>query len=299
MNRPLRIGVINLMPRLETYEPSLRAALSPPGFPQHCVELVGIRLASHGYRSSDPEYLRTRYRSYDEVTREAALDGLLLTGAPVETLDFSAVHYWEELAALLRRARREVPSTLGLCWGAMALASLEGIDKVNLPQKVFGVFEHVLSPEGRAWLPSLGATYRCAQSRHAGLDDTSVTQAIRDGRVLSLARSNVTGHTLLISFDRRVVMHLGHPEYEPSRIIWEWDRDRRVGRPDVAPPVGFDVEGRTPTLPWEADSRAFFQAWISGVLSSSRAWTSPSANMWTSTRTGPGSCSRRVSCEGG
>jgi homoserine O-succinyltransferase len=263
---PLRIGVINLMPRLETYEPSLRSALSPEDSPQRCVELVGIRLASHGYRSSDPEFLRARYRSYDEVTREAPLDGLLLTGAPVETLDFPAVHYWEELASLLRRARREVPSTLGLCWGAMALAFLEGIAKVNLPQKVFGVFDHEFSPEGRAWLPSLGGSYRCPQSRHAGLDDASVARATRDGRVRSLARSDATGHTLLVTGDRRVVMHLGHPEYEPSRIAFEWDRDRAAGREGVSSPAGFDPGGRTPLLPWEADSRAFFRAWIGGLL---------------------------------
>jgi homoserine O-succinyltransferase len=232
---------------------------------------VGIRLASHGYRSSDPEHLRAHYRGYDEVTREAPLDGLLLTGAPVETLDFSAVHYWGELASLLRRARREVPSTLGLCWGAMALAFLEGIDKINLPRKVFGAFEHELSPEGRAWLPSLGGTYRCPQSRHAGLDDASVDQAIRQGRVLSLARSDAAGHTLLVTPDRRVVMHLGHPEYEPSRIAFEWDRDRVAGRPGVAPPVGFDAEGRTPTLPWEAHSRAFFRAWMGDLLAATSA----------------------------
>jgi homoserine O-succinyltransferase len=266
VTRPLRVGVLNLMPRLETYEPSLRAALSSGDSPQRCVELVGIRLASHGYRSSDPEHLRAHYRGYDEVTREAPLDGLLLTGAPVETLDFPAVHYWQELAFLLYRARREVSSTLGLCWGAMALASLEGIAKVNLPRKIFGAFDHELSPEGRAWLPSLGGSYRCPQSRHAGLEEASVARAIRDGRVLSLARSDATGHTLLVTGDRRVVMHLGHPEYEPSRIAFEWDRDRAAGREDVTSPAGFDPEGRTPLLSWEADSRAFFRAWVGGLL---------------------------------
>jgi homoserine O-succinyltransferase len=254
--------VINLMPRLETYEPSLVGALARAGGPGEDVQFAWLRLATHGYRSSDPAHLEAHYRSYDAAMKEAPLDGLLLTGAPVETLEFEAVHYWEELAGILRRARSEVPSTLGVCWGAMALAALEGISKVTLPRKVFGAFSHELSAEGRAWLPSLGATYRCAQSRHAGLEDASVERAIRGGRVVPLARGVEAGSTLLATRDRRVLMHLGHPEYEPSRITFEWERDRSAGRPDVTAPAGFDEEGQTPQAPWEADSRAFFRAWL-------------------------------------
>lgn len=262
----LRIGVINLMPRLETYEPLLLRSLVG-AHPQARVALAWIRLETHAYRSSNPAHLQAHYRSYEATLRAAPLDGLLLTGAPVETLPFEEVHYWEELASVLRHARRNVPTTLGVCWGAMALAALEGISKGTLPRKVFGAFEHQLSAEGRAWLPSLGGVLRCAQSRHAGLDDASVARAIQEGRVASLARGDEAGHTLLTTTDQRIVMHLGHPEYEPDRIAFEWARDRGAGRADVVAPAGFDADGSRPTVPWEVDSRAFFRRWIDSMLS--------------------------------
>ncbi len=253
----LRVGVINLMPRLETYEPLLVDALRP-----HDVEPVWIRLATHGYRSSDPAHLAARYQTWESALARGPLDAVLLTGAPVESIDFTAVRYWDELRAVLADARKRCSSTLGVCWGAMALAALEGVEKVCLPRKVFGAYEHPLTAEGARWLPSLGGRYRCAQSRHAGLDRASVARAERDGRVVTLAASEATGPTLLATRDGAAVMHLGHPEYEPGRIAFEWARDREAGRDDVAPPAGFDAEGRRPTLPWRADSEAFFQAWI-------------------------------------
>lgn len=254
---PLRVGVINLMPRLETYEPLLAAALAP-----HGVATVWIRLASHAYRSSDPRHLAERYRTWSDALAEGPLDAVLLTGAPVELLDFSAVRYWDELRAVLGDARAQGAHTLGVCWGAMALAALEGIAKISLSRKVFGAFEHPLTAPGSRWLPTLGGRYRCAQSRHAGLDPAAVTRAEREGRVVTLAADEAAGPTLLATADGRVVMHLGHPEYEPERIAFEWARDRAAGRADVPSPTGFDAEGRSPAVPWRDHSAAFFQRWI-------------------------------------
>jgi len=250
--RRARVAVINLMPRAETYEALLVAALGPSVHP------VWVRLATHGYQSSDAGHLAARYVAWGDA---GPLDAVLLTGAPVETLPFTDVRYWDELRALLADARSRDLPVLGLCWGAMALASLFGIVKVNLPKKVFGAFEHPLTEAGRGWLPTLGGRYRCAQSRHAGLDEASVTWAERDHRVLRLAHAPATGTTLLATPDFRVVMHLGHPEYDASRIAYEWARDRAAGRGDVDPPVGFDGEGVSPMVPWARDSVAFFEAW--------------------------------------
>jgi homoserine O-succinyltransferase len=259
----LRIGVINLMPRAETYEPLLIRSLVLPGV---LVELRWIRLESHGYRSSDRFHMENHYKTYDATLLGGALDGLVLTGAPVETLEFEAVHYWRELMEVLRHARRHVPRTLGICWGGMALAALEGIRKETLGRKVFGAFDHELSAEGRALMPSLGGVYRCAQSRHAGLVGASVEEAEREGRVRVLARGEEPGTTLLTSADRRMWMHLGHPEYEPERIAFEWSRDQAAGRLDVGAPAGFDATGTRPDAPWAEDARGFFADWLSSVL---------------------------------
>jgi homoserine O-succinyltransferase/O-acetyltransferase len=257
--RPLRVGVINLMPRVETYEPSLVAALASGPV---AVELVWIRLESHVYRSSDPAHLAARYVTWAEALADGPLDGLVLTGAPVEELPFASVRYWSELTAVLTHARRHVASTLGLCWGALALAALEGLAKRPLPRKLFGAFEFALTPAGASFAPAAGASMWCAQSRHAGLDEDDVARAEREGAVEVYARSEAAGTCLLATPDRRVVMHLGHPEYEPDRIAAEWARDVARGRTDVPAPSHYGPDGIAPEARWEAHSRAFFAAWI-------------------------------------
>lgn len=252
VRRTPRVGVVNLMPRAETYEPLIRAALGRD------VEIVWLRLDTHGYRSSDPAHLA---QSYVRAADAARLDALLLTGAPVETLPFSEVRYWDELRALLERTRAQGTAVMGVCWGAMALAKLHGIEKETLPRKVFGAYEDTLTLAGRRLLPGQGGRYRCAQSRHAGIVERDVQRAEREGRVVVLARGEESGTTLLASADGAVLMHLGHPEYEPSRIAYEWSRDRAAGREDVRAPRGFDAAGERVVLPWERDSRALFRAW--------------------------------------
>ena len=264
-NRTLRIGVLNLMPRLETYEPGLLAAVGSAGVP---FTPVGIRLESHAYRSSDPAHLAAHYQTIDQALSTGPLDGLLLTGAPVEELPFEAVRYWAELQQVLDYARDHVGSTLGLCWGGMALAAREGGVKTGLPQKLFGAFEHVVTPAGAALLGvEAGSAFICPQSRHATITAESIART--DGRLRVLGHSDAVGATLLATPDQRVVMHLGHPEYAPSRIAFEWTRDRDLGRTDVPHPAGYDAEGTTPVVSWAKDSERLFGAWLRVVAARS------------------------------
>lgn len=256
--RPLRVGILNVMPRLEEYEPLL---LGPLGRVDRDVEPVFLRLESHGYGSSDRDHLARFYRPLAAALADGPLDGLVLTGAPVEELPFDEVRYLRELVGILDFARARIASTLGLCWGGMALAHLEGIPKVVRARKLFGVFP------GRAPRPHrlLGDAldFVCAQSRHSGLDEAALGRAEEAGRVRRVGGSLETGTTLFESADRRFVAHLGHPEYVADRLVFEWRRDRDLGRADVAPPVGFDPE--RPVEAW-ADHRArFFRAWIEGL----------------------------------
>ncbi|HEX5656233.1 MAG TPA: homoserine O-succinyltransferase [Polyangiales bacterium] len=238
----LRVGVINLMPSAEAYEPML---LEPLGRSAHWVEPIWIRLASHGYQSSDAAHLARHYRSFDEA---GALDGLILTGAPVEELPFAEVRYFAELQGLLERARTSIPSTVGLCWGGMALAQLLGVGKVRFARKLFGVYP----------LEGFGP---CAQSRHAGLDLTQLGEAEAHGSVRVLA-----GDTLVESTDGRYLMHLGHPEYTPARLRFEYLRDRELGRADVDPPLAVEDDASPSPLP---HGITFFANWLA-VLDRSR-----------------------------
>jgi homoserine O-succinyltransferase/O-acetyltransferase len=252
VSRPLRIGIVNLMPEAERYAAMLLSALARAGGPEHTP--VFIRLESHGYASSDAAEL-ARYRSYADALAEGPLDGLVLTGAPVEHLDFSEVRYFDELRALLQHARTQVPTTLGLCWGGLALAHLAGIDKRAIAPKLFGLVPLDVREDT--------AGTHCAQSRHAGLDEASVARAVSGGHVVVRARTSAGEATWLESADGRVTMHLGHPEYVPERLAFEHERDVQRGRGDVTAPVHMhEASART----GHADhARAFFGEWLARV----------------------------------
>jgi homoserine O-succinyltransferase len=250
---PLRLGIINVMPRAETYEPLLRRMFEASPAP----ELIFLRLRSHSYSSSDPSHL-ARYYSMAESALAGELDALVLTGAPVEALAFEEVRYWRELESLLRGARAAKIPTLGICWGGLALAALEGIPKVQLTQKLFGVFE------GR-WLveahPLRGAPgMACPQSRHASVDEHALEARARAGDLRLLVHGDGTGHTLFETTDGLATMHLGHPEYEVERLLQEWQRDRERRRTDVGAPVGVDLEH--PQTTWRDASHDFMGRWL-------------------------------------
>lgn len=256
--RAARVAILNVMPKLQEYEPLL---LGPLGRAGRDVEPVFVRLESHGYGSSDQEHLARFYRPLAAALADGPLDGLVLTGAPVEEIPFAEVRYFRELVAILDFARARIASTLGLCWGGMALAHLEGVPKVVHPRKLFGVFEGTAPAPHRL----LGDERRfvCAQSRHSGVDERELARAEEEGRVRRIGGSPETGTTLFESSDGRFVMHLGHPEYVAERVAFEWRRDRELGRSDVGPPAGFDPE--RPTEAWADHRERFFQAWIEGL----------------------------------
>jgi homoserine O-succinyltransferase len=252
--RPLRIGIINIMPRVESYERCLRAPLTRAPWP---VQPVWIRLRTHAYSSSDGDRITKLYRTYEDA-QARGLNGLILTGAPVEDLEFSDVTYWPELSEILGRAN--VPTTLGLCWGGLALAKLLGIEKRCYPQKLFGVFQNRrLAAKGQL-LGNGGERFWCAQSRHSGIGDDVLECAEKAGIVRLLAHAPETGYTVFETPDHAYVMHLGHPEYEPSRLVEEWERDAKLGRPDVAPPANLDL--RAPRNIWYDHRTALFADWL-------------------------------------
>lgn len=256
-DRPVRVGIVNIMPKLEAYEPLLLGPLSRATRP---VEPVLIRLTTHRYASSDQAHLERHYRSFTEAVDEAPLDGLILTGAPVEDLEFEDVSYWPELTQLLDYARGQIASTLGLCWGGLALARMLGIPKLLYPRKLFGVYAHRRLVDAHPLLAGQPAAFPCAHSRHAGIADAELERAARDGRVRLLGHAPDTGYTLFETPDHRFVMHLGHPEYVADRLVFEWNRDQSLGRTDVPPPRDFDPEN--PVTSWHAHREALFDRWI-------------------------------------
>ena len=264
--RPLRIGILNIMPMAETYEYTI---LQPLGRSILQIEPVFVRLKSHAYKTSNWEHIRSAYVTFEEAMQPQPLDGLLLTGAPVEELAFEQVHYWEELAPILLEARQRCASTLGLCWGGMALARILGMEKMIFKRKLFGVFSTRNIERHHPITGDTDDTFWCPQSRHSGVDDVELEQQQLAGNVRLLAYAPETGYTIFESSDRRFIMHLGHPEYEPERLVFEYARDRQLGREDLDPPLNLNLE--MPLNTWRSHRNEFFSQWIKFVYENSCA----------------------------
>lgn len=256
--RALRIGVLNIMPKAETYEFSL---LHPLGRSVLQIEPVWIRLKTHKYNSSNQFHLDKLYVPFEEAIEKQDLDGLIVTGAPVEDIPFEEVIYWPEVKSILHYAKSNVISTLGICWGGLALAKFLGIDKEDCKKKVFGVYKTFNLDREHSVTGEMDDEFWCAQSRHAGISD-SVIEEYRDKGLLHLLAycSEGAGYTIFESTDKRFLIHLGHPEYEPQRLIDEYNRDRLRGRKDVEPPKNFDM--KNPVNTWRSHRIEFFSQWI-------------------------------------
>jgi len=255
--RALRIGIMNIMPKAEAYEFSLLHAL---GRSILQIDPVWIRLETHTYKSSDWEHLKSLYVTFDEAVGCSPLDGLILTGAPVEDIPFEDVTYWDEVRGILGYARRHIPATLGICWGGLALAKQLSIEKTVFPRKLFGVFEtRNLDPRHRI-TGEMDDVFWCPQSRFSGIPDKAMIQARDRGAVNLLAYSAEAGYTIFESADHRTLMHLGHPEYNAQRLVDEYLRDLQARKPGVEPPKNLSLEN--PVNRWKGQGTEFFSQWL-------------------------------------
>jgi len=255
--RPLRVGILNIMPHGELYEPYLLFPLSRTIIQ---VEPVWIRLHSHKYKTTDLNHLNLYYDYLENVITRGSLDGLIVTGAPVEEMPYEEVTYWEEITTILAFARQNATSTLGICWGGLALAKMLGIEKEPLPLKLFGVFETENLDRSHPITEELDDLFWCVQSRHSGISDHELEIERDRGTVNLLAHSDHGGYTIFESVDHRFLMHLGHPEYEAHRLVEEYRRDAALGRTDVPLPANLDIE--RPINRWRSHGLEIFAQWV-------------------------------------
>ncbi len=253
--RPLRIGILNIMPLGKQYEFNL---LHPLGLSPLQIEPIWIRLKSHSYRTWDLEHLKNLYIHWEDAMSPTALDGLIITGAPVEHLPFEEVNYWNELVNLIDEARVKCASTLGLCWAGFAMAYMAGVEKNNFKQKLFGVFPMKSLVPGHSLMGTQDDEFLCPQSRHAGLSDMEMEKAEKKGKLRLLAYGEKVGYTIFETPDQRQLMHLGHPEYNVDRLKSEMERDKKRG--DVPPPVNFNLKNSSTS--WRSHRNLLFQQWL-------------------------------------
>jgi homoserine O-succinyltransferase len=233
------------------------------------IEPVWIRLKTHVYKTSDHRHLDRFYVPFQDAVSDRPLDGMILTGAPVEHLPFEQVTYWEELSAILRFARTNIASTVGICWGGLALAKMLGIEKVVFPVKVFGMYESHNLDRTHPVTGGLDDVFFCPESRHAGIEDAVLDEAQSRGHVKCLAHAPGAGYEIFESADRRYLMHLGHPEYQAERFIAEYTRDMHKGRTDVPAPLNVDLTA--PINRWRTHGAEFFGQWVRYVYESANS----------------------------
>ncbi len=253
--RPLRIGILNIMPLGKQYEFNL---LHPLGLSPLQIEPIWIRLKSHLYRTWDLDHLKNLYVYWEEAMSPTPLDGLIITGAPVEHLEFEEVTYWKELVNLIEEAEFKCASTLGLCWAGFAMAYMAGVDKHNFNKKLFGVYPMRSLVPGHSLMGTQDDEFLCPQSRHAGLPDIEMEKAEKKGKLRLLAYGEKVGYTIFETPDQRQLMHLGHPEYNVDRLKSETERDKKRG--DVPPPENFDLSKSNTS--WRSHRNLLFQQWL-------------------------------------
>ncbi|MGM0462865.1 MAG: homoserine O-succinyltransferase [Fibrobacterota bacterium] len=262
--RPLRIGILNIMPEAENYEFNL---LFPLGRSVLQIQPIWIKLNSHSYKSSSSTHLKRHYLSFEDAVEKKHLDGLIISGAPVEHIPFQEVKYWEELTAIMNYARKNIVSTLGICWGGMALTKHLGIDKTLFDKKLFGVFETRNIAPNHPVTGEMDDLYWCPNSRYAGYRDAVLEKAQNENRLNLLAHSKEVGYVIFESADQRFLMHLGHFEYNANRLVEEYKRDIEKGIPIAAP---HNVDLHNPINRWRTHNLEFFSEWIRYVYETTK-----------------------------
>jgi len=259
--RPLRIAIMNLMPTKEATETQLLRLL---GNTPLQVEIVLLHPITHESRHTSQDHLDTFYKSFAEI-KQRRFDGMIITGAPIEHLQFEEVNYWEELREILDWTATHVTSTFHICWGAQAgLYHHYGIPKYPLERKMFGVFAHQgnkASLNGMTLLRGFDDIFYVPHSRHTEIRRVDI-EKIPDLEIL--AESPEAGVYLVASKDGRQIFATGHSEYDLNTLKAEYERDAAKGLPIHVPCNYFpdDDPTKTPVQRWRSHANLLFSNWL-------------------------------------
>ncbi len=256
--RPLKIAVLNLMPTKITTETQLIRLLSNSSLQ---IELTLLQTATHRSTHTSAEHMESFYKNFDDVKNDN-FDGLIITGAPVENLDFGEVNYWDELCGIMEWSKTHVFSTLHICWAAQAgLYYHFGIPKHPLDHKMFGVFRHyVLNPK-HPIVRGFDEEFLAPHSRHTEVREEDIAKV---PELELIAKSDIAGPYIIAARNSRMLFVTGHSEYDFDTLSKEYFRDRDKGL-DIALPYNYfpgdDPEKRPPNL-WRGHANLLFSNWL-------------------------------------
>ena len=256
--RPLKLLILNLMPTKIVTETQLLRKFSNTPLQIH-VEL--LQMATHEAQNVDRGHLESFYTTFPEI-RDNYYDGLVITGAPVENLDFESVDYWPELCEIMAWSRTHVHATLHICWGAQAALFYHyGIPKYALPEKLFGVFQHVVLKKSSPLFRGFDDRFYAPHSRHTEVLEEDIRKV---PGLEVLAVSDEAGVFAVKTEDSRQFFFLGHLEYDRDTLKLEYLRDVEKGLP-IRPPRHYfpdDDPLRTPVVRWRSAGQLIYTNWL-------------------------------------
>ena len=256
--RPLKLALLNLMPLKEDTEIQFLRMLSNTPLQ---VDLTFLCVESYTSKHTPASHLNKFYKTFSEV-RNRKFDGLIITGAPVEQLDFEDVIYWKELQEIMDWSNDHVTSTFHICWGAQAgLYHHYGIRKIQLEKKLFGVYKHKVLHRKVPLVRGFDDVFYAPQSRYTGIDEEAVANH-PDLKVL--AASEETGSSIIVAKDGKQIFVTGHSEYDRLTLDKEYRRDLEKGI-EIQMPVNYYPQNdinQTPLLTWRANSNCLYSNWL-------------------------------------
>jgi homoserine O-succinyltransferase len=256
--RPLKIAILNLMPTKETTETQILRLI---GNTPLQVEFVLLHPKTHTSKNTSPEHLEMFYKTFDDV-KDEFFDGMIITGAPVEQLDFEEVTYWDELKQIMDWSNTNVTSTMHICWASQAgLYHHFGVPKYPLPEKMFGVFPHTTVSKHVKLLRGFDEVFYVPQSRHTEVRREDI-EKVPELEILS--ESEEAGVYIVATKDGRHIFVTGHSEYDALTLKWEYDRDKAKGLRVPVPKNYFpgDDPSKYPMITWRAHANLLFSNWL-------------------------------------
>ena len=256
--RPLEVGILNLMPLKEDTELQLLRSFSNTPLQ---VNVTLVNVSSHVSQNTAQSHLNEFYVSFAEA-KKRKFDGFIITGAPVEQLEFEEVDYWQELTEIMDWTRTNVTSTLHICWGAQAgLYHYYGIKKHLLETKLFGIYPHKVQSRKEPLVRGFDDVFYAPHSRHTQID---VNDIIACSELSLLAKSDEAGAYLMMAEEGRKIFVMGHPEYDRMTLDKEYRRDRDKGLPISVPKNYYpdDNPDNKPNLLWRAHCNTLYSNWL-------------------------------------
>lgn len=256
--RPMQIVILNLMPLKITTETHILRLLSNTPLQ---VEVVLLHTKDHISKHTPLVHLKTFYKTFEEISCRK-YDGMIITGAPIEHLEFEEVDYWRELQEIMEWVKTNVTSTMFICWGAQAgLYHYYGIPKYRMQEKMFGVFNHRINNTRVPIIRGFDEEFQAPHSRHTEIRKADI-EKVKELEII--AESDEAGVYMVMTKEGRQIFVTGHSEYDPSTLKNEYERDIKKGLPITIPKNYYpdNDPSKTPRVRWKSHANLLYYNWL-------------------------------------